>query len=171
MILTGKGHEFHFVTAESPVLRPGRSGRIERNGVPIGWIGELHPRMVAELDLDSAPLLFEFLVEPAIVRAPASFEPISKFPRVRRDIAVLVDQELPVQDILAEVVRAAGALLREVVVFDIYLGESIDSGLKSVALGLILQDKSRTLTDNEVEASVSAVTTALTGKFNAKIRE
>jgi phenylalanyl-tRNA synthetase beta chain len=171
MILTGKGHEFHFVTAESPVLRPGRSGRIERNGVPIGWIGELHPRMVAELDLDSAPLLFEFLVEPAIARAPASFEPISKFPRVRRDIAVLVDQELPVQDILAEVVRAAGALLREVVVFDIYLGESIDSGLKSVALGLILQDKSRTLTDNEVEASVSAVTTALTGKFNAKIRE
>ena len=74
-------------------------------------------------------------------------------------------------DLIQAVVASAGELLREVIVFDIYIGESVDSGLKSVALGLILQEKSRTLTDTEIDGSVSAVVTALTGKFNAKIRE
>ncbi len=170
-ILTGQAHEFWFVADENPVLRPGRCARIDRKGQPIGWMGELHPRLVAELGLDSAPLLFEFLAEPALERVPTRFEAISKFPSVRRDLAVIVDEQLPVSDLIREVVKAGGSLLREVVVFDIYAGESVDSGLKSVALGLILQEKSRTLTDSEVDGSVSAVTAALNGKFNAKIRE
>jgi phenylalanyl-tRNA synthetase beta chain len=170
-VLTGQASEFSFRAAEHPVLRPGRSASIARHGKLIGWMGELHPRLVNKLDLDSAPLLFEFLAEPALQRVSARFKPISKFPRVRRDIAVIVDQAVPVSDLVREVALSAGPLLREVVVFDIYLGGSVDSGLKSVALGLILQEKSRTLTDIEVDGSVTAVTTALTGKFNAKIRE
>jgi phenylalanyl-tRNA synthetase beta chain len=170
-VLTGQASEFSFRAAEHPVLRPGRSASIARNGKLIGWMGELHPRLVSKLDLDAAPIVFEFLAEPALQRVPARFEPISKFPRVRRDIAVIVDESVPVSDLVSEVARSAGALLREVVVFDIYVGGTVDSGLKSVALGLILQEKSRTLTDIEVDGSVTAVTTALTGKFNAKIRE
>jgi len=170
-VLTGQAFEFSFDAAEYPVLRPGRSASITRNGKIMGWMGELHPRLVNQLDLDAAPLLFEFLAEPALQRRVTRFEPISKFPRVRRDIAVIVDEAVPVSDLVREVALSAGALLREVVVFDIYVGGSVDSGLKSVALGLILQEKSRTLTDIEVDGSVLAVTTALAGKFNAKIRE
>jgi len=170
-MLTGAGNEFGFVNDEHPVLRPGRCGRVVRDGATIGWLGELHPKLSAKLGLDEPPLLFEVLAEPLMSRKPSRFEPISKFPRVRRDIAVIVDEALPVSDLLQEVARHGDGLLREVVVFDIYAGESVDSGLKSVALGLILQEKSRTLTDTEIDGSVSAITKALADKFNAKIRE
>jgi len=170
-MLTNAHAEFRFDGAEHPVLRPGRTARIERNGQLIGWMGELHPALVAKLGLSTAPLLFEYLAEPALEREPVSYQAISKFPQVRRDLAVVVDEDLPVSDLVREVAERGGPLLREVVVFDIYAGESVDSGRKSVALGLILQEKSRTLNDTEVDGVVDTVTQALADKFAATIRD
>jgi len=170
-MLTDAPHEFAFVNDEHPVLRPGRTARIARAGQTIGWMGELHPALVAKLDLNTAPLLFEYLAEPSLRREPSRYEPISKFPQVRRDLAVVVDEAVPVSELVRAVVESGGALLREVVVFDIYAGERVDSGRKSVALGLILQEKSRTLNDTEVDGVVDTVTQALADKFAATIRD
>jgi len=170
-ILTDAPREFAFVNDEHPVLRPGRTARIVRSGQTLGWMGELHPALVAKLGLNTAPLLFEYLAEPSLERQPSGYQPISKFPQVRRDLAIVVDEELPVSELVRAVVETAGSLLREVVVFDIYAGESVDSGRKSVALGLILQEKSRTLNDTEVDGVVDTVTQALAAKFTATIRE
>jgi phenylalanyl-tRNA synthetase beta chain len=99
------------------------------------------------------------------------FAGVSRFPAIRRDIAVLVEAALPASELLASARSAAGPLLTECKVFDIYTGERIDSGLKSVALGLILQDSSRTLTDQEADRVVGAVVKRLESDFGARMRD
>ncbi len=101
----------------------------------------------------------------------AAFEPISKFPAIRRDLAVVVEEETPAQRIRELVAEAAGPLLRELAVFDLYRGEGIESGRKSVALGLILQDSSRTLTDEDIDGVVADVTALLHKELGASLRE
>jgi phenylalanyl-tRNA synthetase beta chain len=101
----------------------------------------------------------------------AAYQGLSRFPAVRRDIAVLVARATPVAGLVAAVRDAAGPALREVVVFDIFAGEHIDAAQKSVALGLILQETSRTLTDDDGDQIVAAVVQRLAADFGAKIRE
>ena len=171
MRLTGQTGGFEFVAAEHAALRPGRTARIDRAGVALGWLGELHPRLARKLNLGKAPILFELSADEALTAAPPEYRAISRYPSVRRDIAVVVDEKLPVNDLMSEVRDAAGTLLRDVRIFDIYMGDGIENGLKSVALGLILQETSRTLTELEIDGVVSAVVERLSGKFNATIRE
>jgi phenylalanyl-tRNA synthetase beta chain len=169
--LTGRSSEFSFVGAEHSALCPGRSARIERNGVAIGWIGELHPRVARLWDLQPAPVIFELSLDASLCADIPSYQAISRFPSVRRDLAVLVPENLPAAELVDAVRTAAGKLLRDITVFDIFTGKGIETGLKSVALGLILQVTSRTLTDMEIDEVVDTIKVQLSSKFNASIRE
>ena len=169
--LTGAAHEFEFLADEHPALRPGRSARIVRSGKNLGWIGEMHPALIKKLDLSVAPVLFELLMAPTFASAKSEFREISKFPAVRRDIAVIVDRDIAVADIEKAVHEAGGATLRDAMIFDVYEGDNIETGSKSVALGLILQKTSRTLTEADVDEIMHAVIERLSREFNATIRE
>jgi phenylalanyl-tRNA synthetase beta chain len=151
-------------------LHPGRAARIRRSGVDVGWIGELHPTLVREMDFTYAPVLFELDVGALAVSRP-SFEELSRFPSVRRDLAVVVDEGVPLSALRERVVLAASSLLRIFRVFDVYRGPGVESGRKSVALGLIFQDITRTLTDEDADRAVASVVAELRVSLNAKIRE
>jgi phenylalanyl-tRNA synthetase beta chain len=162
--------DFSVAAAAHPALHPGQSARILRAGREAGWIGALHPRLVRALDLDRAPLLWELDEHVSFTSDLPGFKEISRFPSIRRDIAVVVEAAVPVQDLLRTIRAAGGRLLTESKVFDIYSGNRIDSGRKSVAFGLILQDYSRTLTDDEADRVVADVVARLEAEFGARIR-
>ncbi|MHB8406426.1 MAG: phenylalanine--tRNA ligase subunit beta [Gammaproteobacteria bacterium] len=161
-----------FVCTPHPALHPGRSAAICLGEHRWGWLGELHPRLVRQLDLPSPAILFE-LDRQALATAhvvPVS-APISRYPAVRRDIAVVVLESVTAAVLQACVIETASSLLQEVRIFDIYRGPGIDSGRKSVALGLILQDSSRTLTDEAADAVMSKIIERLRLKLGATIRD
>ncbi|NGP54635.1 phenylalanine--tRNA ligase subunit beta [Thioalkalivibrio sp. XN8] len=165
------GAEFTFEAAEHPALHPGQAARICRDGRAVGWVGALHPRLVRELDLELAPLLWEVDQGLSLAAELPVFSGLSRFPAIRRDLAVLVDRSVSAEALWTAVKAAGGALLTESRVFDVYQGERIDSSLKSVAFGLILQDSSRTLTDDEADAVVASVMARLESEFGARIRD
>jgi len=171
LAISGSLADYRFMADQHPALHPGRCARIWRDGQPQGWLGELHPALVAELELDGSPLLFELETAGLGRTAGRSVQPVSRFPATRRDLAVLVGREVPVGDLVAAVSSAVGELLTELIVFDVYTGKNIDSSQKSVALGLILQETSRTLTDQDVAQALSRAMDALNQGFNARIRE
>jgi len=169
---TGAPSEFTFEAAQAALscLHPGRAARILRKGREAGWIGELHPTLVRELDFTYTPVLFEIDIESLAVVRPA-FGEISRFPAVRRDLAVVLDEGVPLSALRERVVSAASNLLRHIRVFDVYRGPGVEAGRKSVALGLIFQDITRTLTDEDADRAVASVVADLRVSLNAKIRE
>jgi phenylalanyl-tRNA synthetase beta chain len=169
--LAAPAHEIRFEAAVSPCLHPGRSARILRGDRPIGWIGELHPEHVRRLEFVSAPILFELDVAMAFAPTRQTFEEPSRYPQVRRDLAFIVDEAVSYSDIRERVLSASSSALREVILFDIYRGRGIEEGRKSVALGLILQDKGRTLTDEDTDRLIESVKGSLVAGLQASFRE
>ncbi len=167
---TGEPEAFTFEAREHPALHPGRSARVLRRGEAIGWLGELHPTLVASMDFTYTPVLFELDVAGLAVRR-ALHQEISRFPQVRRDLAVVLDESITLSTLAERVTLVASSLLRELRVFDVYRGAGLEQGRKSIALGLIFQDISRTLTDDEVERLMASVVADLRENLNARIRE
>ncbi|HEV2703011.1 MAG TPA: phenylalanine--tRNA ligase subunit beta [Steroidobacteraceae bacterium] len=167
---SGAAAEFSFEAATLSCLHPGRSACVLRAGRPAGWIGELHPRLVRELGFVQAPVLFEVDVVALRVKVPQGSD-ISRFPQVRRDLAVVLPENVTFSAVRERVILAGSSSLRNVRLFDVYRGAGIEEGRKSVALGLIFQDISRTLTDDEVERAVAAVVADLRENLDARIRE
>jgi phenylalanyl-tRNA synthetase beta chain len=168
---TGAPEEFGYITDALPCLHPGRSARITRNGKTIGWLGELHPQLVQELDFTYAPMLFEVEYLLALAAKMPRFEEISRFPRVRRDLAVIVDEKVSLRQLHERVTFAASSLLRDIRVFDVFRGPGIETGRKSVALGLIFQDNSRTLADEDADRLLAAIRAELSATLGAGFRE
>lgn len=165
------GLKVRFVANQHPALHPGQTAQIITcGGDHIGWLGSLHPALRQELDM-KACTLFELELDAVRRRQMAGFEPLSRFPSNRRDIAVIVDQSVSGADLLKCVQQAAGELLKQADIFDIYQGEGIDLGRKSVAMGLTLQDFSRTLTDADIEGVVSKVVATLADQYQASLRD
>ena len=171
LAMTDDEESIHFKALALDCLRPGRSAQVFRGEHAIGWVGELHPRVLKPLDLGVAPYVLELELERAFVCKKLKYKEISKFPSIRRDIAVVVSENTAFADIQENVSVSASGLLRELRVFDVYRGPGIDSGRKSVALGLILQDSSRTLTDDDADAVVAAVVARLRQELSATIRD
>jgi phenylalanyl-tRNA synthetase beta chain len=171
LALTGDASGVHFEARSMSCLRPGRSARILRDTTPIGWLGEVHPELVKTIGLPVNTFLFELEIKLAFSSNLSKYKVISKFPSVRRDLAVVVDEGIPLAVLQENVTVSASGLLSELRVFDIYRGPSIESGRKSVALGLILQDSSRTLTDVDADAVVTAVVARLRDELSASIRD
>jgi phenylalanyl-tRNA synthetase beta chain len=168
--LVGQAGCLAFEPAGLGCLHPGRSARILRRGRPVGWVGELHPRWVRELGFPSAPVLFELDIAALTVEYPV-FAEVSRFPQVRRDLAVVLAEDATFSSVLEGVTSSASSLLRHVFVFDVYRGSGIETGRKSIALGLIFQDKNSTLTEEVVEGEMAAIRAALTLRLGASFRE
>jgi phenylalanyl-tRNA synthetase beta chain len=149
---------------------PGRSADIYRDGQLVGWIGQLHPRLQRDLDLDVDVLAFEVDLLSLTARSLPRATELSRFPSVRRDLAFVVADQTPWAAIAATVRTAAGPLLRDLLLFDRYLGQGVESGHKSLAMGLILQDNSRTLTERDVDEVVSTAMAAIEREHGARIR-
>ena len=155
-----------FVKAEHPALHPGRSARIEVDGRAVGWIGELHPRLMQKYELPHAPVMFEVDTDALIARALPAPTDVSKFPPVRRDIAVVVDQAVEVQALFDEMKKAlaeeACRFVQKVVLFDEFRAKSNTSGglaahEKSLAFRVTLQDAAGTLQDEVVDQAIQTL--------------
>jgi phenylalanyl-tRNA synthetase beta chain len=157
--------------APPPALHPGRCAAILRDGARVGVIGELHPGVARALELGGEMQLFELDLALVTGAAPTQYAAVSVFPQIRRDLSFTVDAAESFSRIAEHVSVAASTRLRELRIFDVYAGKGVESGRKSVALGLILQDVSRTLTDEEADATVAAVVSSLKSGLNAKLRE
>ncbi|QGM21478.1 phenylalanine--tRNA ligase subunit beta [Spiribacter sp. 2438] len=169
--LAAPGGEFRFVSAPHPALHPGQSARIERGGEPMGWLGALHPQVLMNLDLDGPVYVFELRQSAFDHRAVPTFQPISRFPAIRRDLAIVVPEAVTAQAALDCIREAAGETLQNVSLFDVYRGPGVSDGFKSLAMGLILQGYSRTLTDHEVDAIVARAVERLAETLGAELRE
>ncbi|MBI3563121.1 MAG: phenylalanine--tRNA ligase subunit beta [Gammaproteobacteria bacterium] len=170
MQLSGNMSPYRFEAAQHPALHPGKCARILRNNQPVGWLGGLHPQSVKTLDLRQEVVLFEIEFEALAAGYLPSYHEISRFPAIRRDIALIVDRQISAQRLRDCIQQAAPEYLEKVELFDVYTGEGIDSGRKSVALGLTLQDLSRTLTDSEVEDVMQRIVGRLQAELGASLR-
>jgi phenylalanyl-tRNA synthetase beta chain len=164
------GAQLEFRRSRAPWGHPGRSAEVFRDGAPLGWIGQLHPRLQLALGLDVDVVAFELDLEPLLVRPVPKAQPLSRYPSVRRDLAFVVAETVDWAALRATVEAAAGASLRDLVLFDRYVGKGVETGFKSLAMGLILQDDSRTLNDRDVDAVVAEVVAALQRDHGAVIR-
>jgi len=168
--LAGGKRAIEFHPSNRPYLHPGRSADVVVDGKSIGFVGGLHPRLLKALDLDEDIQVLELDVASVTAGSVPRAQPISRFPSVRRDIAVLVPDSTPYASIEAAARRALGAALADLLVFDQYLGQNLGSGVKSLAIGLILQDDSRTLTDQDADSFVAKAVTALEQECHARLR-
>ncbi|HEX5229031.1 MAG TPA: hypothetical protein VFW44_15040, partial [Bryobacteraceae bacterium] len=171
LALAGTGGDFSFEPASCGYLHPGRSARVVRNGFTIGQVGELHPRLGQALALKFVPIVFEIDYLTAFRANLAQFREVSRYPQIRRDISLTVPIETAFASISERVSVAAGSLLKQLIAFDVYRGKGVELGRKSIALGLILQDLSRTLTDEDADRVIAAVLQELRTHLDARIRE
>ena len=171
LALGGDGREIAFEAAEHPALQPGQCASVLVDGAKAGIVGKLHPAVARHFELKPAVFVFELDATKSLYSAVPAAAAVSKFPAIRRDIAVLVNESVSAADLIREVRAAVGALVQEVRIFDVYQGPGIEAGLKSVALGLILQETSRTLTDEDADTTTAAAVTRLQQKFAAQLRD
>lgn len=161
---------FSFAAAKHPALHPGQTAQITKNGRVVGLLGALHPQLQQSLGLSQPAYLFELQQDAVLEAALPNFTPLSKFPEVRRDLALVVDQDIAVEDLCAAAKDAAGEYLIDLKVFDVYVGKGVDTHRKSIALGLTFQHPSRTLNEEEINSSVGVVLQQLADKFSAQQR-
>jgi phenylalanyl-tRNA synthetase beta chain len=171
-VLASAGVEAGYEPGERPFLHPGRTATVlAGDGSELGWVGELHPAVAREWDLDSGAVGFEidFDLLAELAPGPASYRDVTTFPPLVQDIAVVVADEVPAADVVAAVRAGAGQLLERVDLFDVYRGEQVGAGRKSLALRLEFRAADRTLTDEDVTAARAAIERSLEG-LGARLR-
>lgn len=169
--LGGAAEQFSFEADRHVALHPGQCAAIKMAGETIGYIGALHPNLVKELGLNGDVYLFE-INQAALCQGKVSkYTDISKFPESRRDLALIVDEQVAFDSIRQVAVKQAGEFVKNVTLFDVYQGQGIEKGRKSLALGLTWQHPSRTLNDEEINSATDAVISALASEFSASLRE
>ena len=166
----GDAASFAFVPGEHSALHPGQTARIEREGRLVGYLGAIHPELAKTIGLDQSLFLFELLLSEITAGRMPAFKELSRFPEVRRDLALLVDRDVPAQNLLADIREQAGEWLTDLRLFDVYQGKGIDPLRKSLAVGLTWQHPSRTLNDDEVSTATQNILTSLEQRFNATLR-
>ncbi|WP_440029026.1 phenylalanine--tRNA ligase subunit beta [Chromobacterium amazonense] len=143
--------------ASHPAFHPGRCAEVRVDGETVGVIGELHPQWVQAYDLPSAPVLFELNLAIVTARSRIKAQPVSKFQPVRRDLALLVDEQVSAAALLAAFQAKRADIVTEIALFDVYRGKGVAEGKKSLAFSVLMQDNSRTLTDEDVEPAMQAL--------------
>ncbi len=169
--LTRRSAEFIFERAAHPALHPGQCARIRRAGEAVGWLGALHPQVQQTLDLPAGVLVFELEYETLAQGKVPRFSPIAKFPSIRRDLALVVDDEMPAANLRKCLEESLAPVLKELEIFDVYRGKGVPEGKKSLAFALTLQDDEQTLTDDEVEALIQDTLATLKQTTGATLRE
>ena len=159
-------------------LHPGKSAKMLLNGEVVGWCGVLHPLIAEELDVSDEVIVFELQLDK--LRAPEAprYSPISKFPSIRRDLSLLVDEQVQMADIervvreaVSESSRSNTIGLKSLDVFDVYVGDGVPANKKSLAVSLVLQDFQRTLVDGEINQIISAIIKTLGENLAITLRE
>jgi phenylalanyl-tRNA synthetase beta chain len=161
---------FQFAASERSAMHPGQTALVTYKGQKIGHIGALHPSVLAELGLSTALYSLEIDLEPILMSKLPEFQDLSKFPEIRRDLAVVVDKTLASAELMSNVRAVAGTYLTDLRLFDVYEGEGIDPKRKSLALGLTFRDHSRTLSDDVVNLAMDQVIDSLEKNYKAELR-
>ena len=163
--------DYHFIPTTHPALHPGQAAAIYHEQEWIGLIGALHPSLMQSLAITTPVYLFELRVTPLCQIYPIKFKEISKYPSIRRDIAMVVDQAVSAAAMLAAIRQTTGELLIDCQLFDLYQGKGIAAGQKSLAIGLIFQAISRNLTESEVDTLIEQILSTLEQGLGAKLRK
>ncbi len=169
--LTAADEQFSFVAAKRHGLHPGQTANILRNGNICGVIGKLHPTTQKKFDLNESAFVFEIELKSLLSRKLPKFSPLSKFPIIRRDLAILVKESVTSTQIIDLIGQTAKSWLNNVVIFDIYRGKGIENGYKSVAIGFTLQRSDRTFKDTEISKIMERIISTLTQELNAVLRD
>ncbi|MDB4838151.1 phenylalanine--tRNA ligase subunit beta [Marinomonas sp.] len=156
--------------SECEFLHPGRSADVYVDNRFVGLIGELHPQLAKDLGANQPLYVFDIALDAVLSATLPLYSAVSRFPEVRRDLALLIDRDVPVSELERVIASSAGDAFKDVLVFDVYQGQGIDESKKSVALGLTWQLTSHTLSDEEVNNSVEQTVTALSEQLGAVVR-
>jgi len=159
-----------FEAAQHPALHPGQSARVLLDGQVIGWLGVLHPRWQQQQGLPRAVMMFELEVAPLLQRGLPVFSGVVKFPPVRRDIALVVDETVSAQALLDAMLEARTELVSAISLFDQYRGKGVEIGKKSLAFLVVMQDTQKTLTDEDADAAMAKLVAAAAQKYGAVLR-
>ncbi len=166
---------FKIEVGEHPTFRPGRTAKLMLNDKVLGWMGELHPKVKENLDFrgDGAIMAADLDLDLLLpkVRDAVKFNPVSNYPAVQEDLAVVVDTTVSVADVAAAIDRAGGFLLKKVELFDVYEGDSIPDGKRSLAFHLAFQSPDKTLKDKDVAKLRNKIIGGLKHKLGATIRD
>ena len=169
-LLALAGRRAEFVADSHPALHPGQTASIVYRGERIGMIGVLHPALASEFKLPGA-VLFELRLESVSAGTLPKFKALSRFPAVRRDLSLVMPDAVSASAVRECIERAGVEVLANLELFDVYVGEGIDSGMKSMSMALTFQSRSRTLDDTEVNNALSVVLNSLTEKLGVALRE
>ncbi|MEQ1966860.1 phenylalanine--tRNA ligase subunit beta [Xenorhabdus nematophila] len=169
--LTGKLSKISFRAEEHPALHPGQSAGVYLENSYIGYIGVIHPELERKLDLNGRTVVFELLWSGLVDRVIPEMKEVSRFPSNRRDIAIVVPENVAAEDILAECKKVGVNHIVGINLFDVYCGKGVAEGYKSLAISLILQDTTRTLEEEEIAATVNKCVAALEQRFQASLRD
>ena len=154
-----------------PALHPGRAARVFIAEKPVGIVGELHPKLLQVYDLPHAPMVFELDLEAILDKPFNFFAPISKFPAVVRDLAVVVEKNISLDFMVKNLENALPKLVKDIVLFDVYTGAGVAENCKSLAFRITLQDSQKTLSEAEVEETLAKILDIWAKTCNAVRRE
>ena len=169
--LTADATSYEFSQAEIASLHPGQTAKITRNGVLVGYVGTLHPELERKLGLNGRTLIFELLLSEILVQKIPEACDISRFPANRRDLAIVVKEEVDAKKVLQLIEKVGGNYLIDLNLFDVYQGQGIEDGYKSLAIALVLQDTNKTLEDKEITDVINRVVETLKTELNASLRD
>jgi phenylalanyl-tRNA synthetase beta chain len=170
LALRGETGKVEFRNTRLPWLHPGQAAMVSIDGIDIGWIGSVHPPILKQLEIKGPVLAFELDINILSKREVPYTKEISRFPSIRRDLALLVPEKISFAEIKSNVIDLSGDLLTNLVLFDLYSGQNVEKGYKSLAIGLILQNVSCTLTDEVVDSLVQNVVQGLEERLDAQLR-
>ena len=159
-----------FKKATHKMLCPGRTASINLRNKVIGYIGELNPEVVNDLKLDSSPVVFELNHDELKSSKALNYSPSKYFPYSRRDLSLLMDESIEINEVINLIESIKIKDLEEIIIFDIFKGDKIEQGRKSVSIGLIFQSKSRTLKDDEIDKSMLKINQHILKKLNITVR-
>ena len=162
--------ELSFQPGERHWLHPGQSAEIELDGEGIGWIGQLHPSLIDALDWPQTAFVAELDLERIRQRRLPQARELTRLPALRRDLSLVVREDVLAADLIASIKRLAGERLENCIIFDQYRGPGVEKDCRSVSIGLIIRDVSRTLTESDVEEITETVLSGLSEQFDAKLR-
>jgi len=169
--LTANADAYEFSKAEIDALHPGQTAQITRAGHVVGYIGSLHPELERKLGLNGRTLVFELLLSEVLTQNIPQAREISRFPANRRDLAVVVKEEVDAKKVLQLIEKVGGNYLIDLNLFDVYQGNGIEDGYKSLAIALILQDTSKTLEEKDISDVIDRVVDTLKLELNASLRD
>jgi len=169
--LTADTLDFSFKVEPNPALHPGQSARIYLNDKAVGWIGMVHPKLEQEMSLGQKVFVYELDVSELSEGQLPKYKPLSKYPGIRRDIALIVKESVTFEEVQSIIKNNQSSHLKETILFDVYRGEHLGGNQKSLAIGLILQDETQTLKDEDVDISVGAIVKQLTDQLGATLRD